>query len=269
MQSVVFGIIHAVFRIPHIEPEVIPMKCPGQDTQQWKPGDIFDVPCPGCGTTVEFFKDESSRTCKSCGTKIANPRIDFGCARYCAFAEQCLKELPPELLAQRKDIFKEKVACEMRRYFGDDRKRIQHAESVAGYAEHIGREEHCDMAVVMAAAYLHDIGIHNAERHYQSTAARYQEELGPPIAREILQVIGTDRRIIDEVCDIIGHHHTPRDEETLNYKVIYDADLIVNLEEKLKETPSSSEHLEKIIEKSFLTKTGQSMARNALLENEG
>ena len=45
-------------------------------------------------------------------------------------------------------------------------------------------------------------------------------------------------------------------EETINFKVIYDADLIVNLEEKQKESPSSPEHLAKIIEKSFLTKSG-------------
>ena len=89
---------------------------------------------------------------------------------------------------------------------------------------------------------------------------------GPPVAREILERLGAEEGIIEEVCDIIGHHHTPRDEETLNYKVIYDADLIVNLEEKQKETPSSPEHLEKIIEKSLLTKTGQSMVRIILLE---
>ena len=67
------------------------------------------------------------------------------------------------------------------------------------------------------------------------------------------------------MCDIIGHHHSPRREETINFKVIYDADLIVNLEEKQKESPSPPEHLVKIIEKSFLTKSGQELARNVLV----
>lgn len=236
------------------------MKCPGQDTQQWKPGDIFDVPCPGCGAAVEFFKDEPSRTCKTCGTKIVNPKIDFGCAAYCAFAEQCLKELPPELLRQRKNLFKEKVACEMRRYFGSDQKRIRHAENVATYAERIGQEEHCDMAIVMAAAYLHDIGIHEAERRYRSAAARYQEELGPEIAREILQSLGADQRVIDEVCDIIGHHHHPRTEETANFKALYDADLIVNLQEGDVEMPRDREKLKQLIEAKFLTASGKRVA---------
>jgi hypothetical protein len=59
--------------------------------------------------------------------------------------------------------------------------------------------------------------------------------------------------LIQEVCDLIGHHHWPREEETINFKVLYDADLIANLEEKQKENPMEKERLEKIIEKSFLT----------------
>ena len=43
------------------------MKCPGQDTQYWKAGAIFDVPCPECGRDVEFFKDDTTRKCGGCG----------------------------------------------------------------------------------------------------------------------------------------------------------------------------------------------------------
>ena len=67
------------------------------------------------------------------------------------------------------------------------------------------------------------------------------------------------------MCDIIGHHHTPRADETINFKVVYDADLIANLEEKQKETATPPEHLAKIIEKSFLTKSGQDLARKVLV----
>jgi len=37
------------------------MKCPGQDSQYWKPGAVFEVKCPKCGTEVEFFKDDPTR----------------------------------------------------------------------------------------------------------------------------------------------------------------------------------------------------------------
>lgn len=196
------------------------MQCPGQDTRYWKPGAIYESPCAKCGHPVEFFKDESTRKCKNCGHTMVNPKMDFGCAAYCQHAEQCLGELPPELLAQRKDLLKDRVAVEMKRYFKQDFKRIGHATKVARYAEQIAREEKGDMVVILCAAYLHDIGIHEAERKHGSSEAKYQEEEGPPIAGDILVKLGTGGEIIAEVCDIIGHHHHPRSEETLNFKVL-------------------------------------------------
>ena len=242
------------------------MQCPGQDTRYWKPGAIFDAPCPKCGHVIEFFKDESSRKCKHCGNKIINPRMDFGCASYCQHAEQCLGELPPELLAQRQDLLKDRVAIAMKRYFRQDFKRIGHATKVARYAERIAKEERGDMVVVICAAYLHDIGIHEAERKHGNTEARYQEEEGPPIAREILAGLSASRDIIDEVCDIIGHHHHPRGSETVNFQILYDADLIVNLEEK--EEILGEEKLVVILEKSFFTASGRKLAGEVLIKNE-
>ena len=241
------------------------MKCPGQDTRYWKPGAIFEVECPKCGNVVEFFKDDTTRLCKKCGHRFVNPEMDFGCASYCQYAEQCLGDLPPELLAERDDLLKDRVAVEMKRYFGQDFKRIGHAASVARYAERIVREEQGNPAVVLCAAYLHDIGIHEAERKYNSTAAQYHQEEGPPIAREMLTKLGAREEIIDEVCDIISHHHDPRDEESLSFKIVYDADMIVNLEEQQKEGKGESERLREIIEKKMLTDAGKRLARETLL----
>jgi hypothetical protein len=72
------------------------MKCPGQDTQNWKPGDIFEALCSNCGRTIEFFKDDTSRRCKGCGARVPNPKLDFGCAAYCEFADQCLAGISSE-----------------------------------------------------------------------------------------------------------------------------------------------------------------------------
>jgi putative nucleotidyltransferase with HDIG domain len=177
--------------------------------------------------------------------------------------------MPPELLAKKKELLVERVPIEMKRYFADDFKRIGHATKVARYADRICKEEQAHPVVTTLGAYLHDIGIKEAERKHNSAAPQYQHLEGPPVAREILTKLGAEEGIIAEVCDIIGHHHTPREEETLNFKVIYDADLIVNLEEKQKESPTPSDHLENIITKSLLTKSGQDLARKVLMEKEG
>ena len=241
------------------------MKCPGQDSRYWKPGAIFEVKCPNCGNEVEFFKDDTTRLCKKCAHRFVNPEMDFGCASYCPYAEQCLGDLPPELFAQRDDLLKDRVAIEMKRYFGQDFKRIGHAASVAGYAEQIVKEEKGNPAVVLCAAYLHDIGIHEAERKHNSTAAKYHQKEGPPIARDILTRLGTREELVEEVCDIIGHHHHPGNKETLSFKILYDADLIVNLREHQKNGEIEKESLLEIIEKKMLTDSGKRLAREALL----
>ncbi len=241
------------------------MKCPGQDSRYWKPEAIFDAECPQCGEEVEFFKDDTMRRCKKCGHKFLNPGMDFGCASYCKYADQCIGNLPPELIAQKENLLKDRVAIEMKRYFRQDFKRIGHAMRVARHAERIGKEEQGEPAVILPASYLHDIGIKEAERKYQSTASRYQEEEGPPIAKAILESLNANEELIEEVCDIVGRHHHPREEETINFKCLYDADLIVNLEEKQKENPSDTEKLKIIIKKSFLTEAGLELAKDILL----
>ena len=240
------------------------MKCPGQDSQYWKPEAVFDVKCPKCGNEVEFFKDDPTRKCGKCGHRFLNPDLDFGCASYCQYAEQCIGNLPPELLKGKEDLLKDRVAIEMKRYFKQDFKRIGHSSRVARYAEQIGREEQGNLAVILAAAYLHDIGIKEAESKYNSTAARYQEKEGPPIAREILIKLGAAEEIIDEVCHIIGHHHHPEEEETTNFKSLYDADLIANLEETHKQNLSDGEKLDPIPTESFLTDSGRKLAEKTL-----
>ena len=243
------------------------MKCPGQNTRYWKPEAIFNVQCPKCGRKVEFFKDDTIRKCKNCGHRFLNPTMNFGCASYCQFAEQCLGNLPPELLAQKEDLLKNRVAIEMKRYFKTDFKRIGHATRVARYAERIGTAERKgNMAVILSAAYLHDIGIHEAERKHNSTVPKYQEQEGPSIARSILEKLGAKKELIDEVCDIVGHHHHPRLEETANFKALYDADLIANIEDNHKDKPIDADQIEKIIKKSFLTESGRIEAKKVLLK---
>jgi HD superfamily phosphohydrolase YqeK len=247
------------------------MQCPGQDSRYWDGEAVFEANCSECGNTLEFFKDDNARKCGKCGHKMLNPQIDFGCAAYCPYASQCLGELPPELLAKNQELLKDRVAIETKKYFANDFKRIAHALRVARLVDEIGglvmehEIEGYNPAVAGIAAYLHDIGIREAEKKFDSSAPKYQHQEGPPVAREILTGLKANEGIIEEVCDIVGHHHTPRPEETMNFKVLYDADLIVNLEEKQKESPSDSGHLQKVVDGSFLTDEGAEIARKTFL----
>ncbi len=71
------------------------MKCPGQDLSRKTPEEALHlINCPHCGYEVEFFFDDKSRVCPNCGIKLekSDQRLlkDFGCASWCAAAEDCL-----------------------------------------------------------------------------------------------------------------------------------------------------------------------------------
>ncbi|MBM4288465.1 MAG: phosphohydrolase [Deltaproteobacteria bacterium] len=240
------------------------MQCPGQDTRYWKPGAVFETTCPKCGGEMEFFKDEASRRCKKCGERMLNPKMDFGCASYCKYAEQCFGALPSELLAGREDLFKDRVAIAVKRYFGKDFKRIGHATRVARHAEHLGKQEQGNLAVILSAAYLHDTGSKNADGTYKTTDVRYQELEGPAVARQMLMDLGANPEMLEEVCDLINPDRDLRPEESLNFKVLHDADLLADLEEKHKENPLSRGELEDILAGKFLTASGRELAAKEL-----
>ena len=242
------------------------MKCPGQDTQYWNQDAIFETQCPECGHPMEFFKDDATRRCGNCKKKIVNPNMDFGCAAYCQFAEQCLGTLPEEFVAQQDDLLKDRVAVEMKRYFKTDFKRIGHAGKVARYAEQLGKKEKANLAVVLCAAYLHDIGIKNAEEKYDSSAAKYQELEGPPVAKTILEKLKAKPPLIEEVCTIIAHHHSPGEDETINFKVLYDADMLTNMADCEKKNGVDPQIFSKKIDRLFLTDSGRHLAKEVLIQ---
>lgn len=240
------------------------MKCPGQDTQYWAPGAIFEADCPKCAKPVEFFKDDTTRKCGHCGHRFLNPRMDFGCATYCQFAEQCVGNLPPELLAQKEDLLKDRVAIEMKRYFKTDFRQIGHASRVARYAERIGKTEKGNLAVILAAAYLHDIGKVEAGKKFGPAAAEHHEAEGSEVARAILTKLGAREEMIDAVCEIIAHHHRPQHTEDIDFKVVYDADLLDRLDQKRKNQPEIRGTWTDKMETDFLTESGRREAREIL-----
>ncbi len=230
------------------------LRCPGQDQRFWKPEDIFEVRCPGCGRKMEFFKDEPKLKCRKCGRLVVNPKIDLGCAEWCQYAEQCVGDSAVKNIS----FIRDKLIEEMKKVFGRDQKRIKHALSVLNYAEQIQAAEGGDPLVVKAAAILHDIGIQEAERKYGSSAGKYQEIEGPPIAERILKNYRLSDEVIEHICRIIANHHSAKEIDTLEFRCVWDADWLVNIPEDYKD--KNKEQLQVIINKVFKTSKGREMA---------
>jgi hypothetical protein len=159
----------------------------------------------------------------------------------------------------------EQVRKAMEDYFGEDLRRRDHALRVTGFAGEILDGEPGDRELVIAAALLHDIGIREAERKFGSSAGDLQEREGPPVARKILSSLGYPAPFIREVCDIIASHHSPGEIDTENFRVIWDADWLVNLGDEV--GTDDLERLREIIGKVMMTATGKAIARKIYLRD--
>jgi hypothetical protein len=196
------------------------MKCPGQDTQFWNAGAIFEAPCPQCGRTVEFFKDDTTRKCGGCGHRFVNPKMDFGCAAYCQFAAQCLGDLPPELVAQKEDLFKDRVAIAVKRQLKTDFKRIGRAARRARHAELMVGIEKGRLAPVIIAAYVWDLDPAD------------QPDAGRPEARTLLEGLQAPPPLVDKVCAILKGQAPPESDVARDHALVADAAAIAEVEEQ-------------------------------------
>ena len=78
------------------------------------------------------------------------------------------------------------------------------------------------------------------------------------MARAILVSFGYDDPFIAEVCTIIASHHSPGEVESDNFRVIWDADWLVNLGDECDLTDQGK--AQRLIEKTFMTVTGKRVA---------
>jgi HD superfamily phosphodiesterase len=234
--------------------------CPGSRfLRQPAPEAFF---CPNCGEEVEIWTDEFKRECPNCHRSVLRDAT-MGCLDWCKYAKECVGDVTYDrYMENRAKGLKKKLMDELEEFFGSDRERIEHAQDVLKYAEELLEMEEADWHIVAPASILHDIGIKPSEQKYGSSDAVYQEREGPPIARQILLKMGFVLDDIQEICDIIGHHHHPKDQESLNFKVLYDADCLVNL----KNGKPKRDELKSLIETTFLTPSGRKLATRELME---
>ncbi len=176
------------------------MKCPGQDSRFWGHDAIFEVKCPECDAVIEFFRDDTWRTCRNCGNRVQNPRINFGCAAYCPYAEQCLGSLPPELQAQKDGELKDRIAVAVKKLMAGDYKLLSRTLKVARTAEQLCKEHpEISSGPVLAASYF----LPWAEHQEVATGGQEVSQHHIQVIQEILQNAGAAEALVQETIGLI------------------------------------------------------------------
>ena len=153
------------------------------------------------------------------------------------------------------DALVQTVISKMIIYFESDIVRINHALKVYSFARNIAIFEDLPdekFRVLEIASILHDIGIKESERKYNSSAGNLQEIEGPPVARELLEEFCLHSEAIERICLLIENHHSYDKLSGIDFQILIEADFLVNIfEDKY-----TSDQIKSVKNKYFKTKTG-------------
>ena len=153
----------------------------------------------------------------------------------------------------------------MKTYFQDSRF-IEHTLKVLSRAEKIflgeGLEGDFLWNTVTLGSVFHDIGVVEALRKHGSLEAPYQEEEGPTVARRLMEEIGVRPDILERVCFMVGHHHTREKIDGMDFQILWEADFIVNVEEK--NILLNPDEIEREVAENIRTTTGGRLVREVL-----
>ena len=154
---------------------------------------------------------------------------------------------------------------QVKEVFGDDAHMIDHTQKVLEYAEQIlsdqsgmSKEEKRRTKI---AVLLHDIGILEAEKKYGSRSGKFQHIEGPPLVRELSKQAEEEPEFIERVAYIVGNHHNFSKADGIDFQILIEADMLVNLQnEKIKKNK-----LEEFIDKFFKMNKGRELAQKIYL----
>ena len=111
------------------------------------------------------------------------------------------------------------------------------------------------------AALVHDIGINPSLAKYHSSAGQYQQIEGPPLVRRMLARYDIANDMIERVWYLVAHHHTYTQMEGLDYRILVEADFLVNLYED----QSSVHAIQTALSRYFTTETGRWLLQTMFL----
>ena len=161
----------------------------------------------------------------------------------------------------------DQITLKMIEHDAGSAKRIQHFLKVHRFAQLIGRAEQLDehlQFILECAAIVHDIAIGPCKKKYGRCTGDLQEKEGPAYARELLAAFDLPEEDIQRICYLVAHHHSYHSIDGLDYQILVEADLLVNLYEE----QISPEGIESTLERIFKTQTGIKLCKTQFAVNK-
>lgn len=138
---------------------------------------------------------------------------------------------------------------------------INHFLKVYAYARTIAEQERLPLKereTAEIAAVVHDIACPLCREKYGNTDGKHQEVEGVVLARDFLKDSGLAADVIERVVYLVGHHHTYENADGTDYRILLEADYLVNADE----SHYSRENIENAMKTIFKTQTGIALLKS-------
>lgn len=111
---------------------------------------------------------------------------------------------------------------------------INHFMKVYAYAKTIAECEKVtsdERKTVEIAAIIHDIACPLCREKYGNTDGKLQEKEGAVLAEQFLQGTGLPDEMAERIVFLVAHHHTLQGVCGIDYRILLEADYLVNADE--------------------------------------
>lgn len=142
---------------------------------------------------------------------------------------------------------------------------INHFLKVWAFARTIGEQEGLDeqtQRTLELAAVVHDIACPACREKYGNANGKYQELESPPLVEKFFEGMPVERRMAERISWLVAHHHTYTDVEGMDYRILLEADFLVNAGES-GYTPSAIRNFR---ERVFRTAAGKELLDSMYLK---
>ena len=150
------------------------------------------------------------------------------------------------------------VIAKMIAYSDGNKHDIAHFLKVYTYARMIGEMENLTerkQEILEIAAVIHDIACPVCRVKYGNTNGSNQEKESPELVENFLKDVEIDDEMKERINYLVSHHHTYTNVDGLDYRILLEADFLVNADE----SEMSENAVETARERVFETNTGKNL----------
>ncbi len=144
---------------------------------------------------------------------------------------------------------------------------INHFMKVWGFARNIGEAQGVDedtQRILELAAVVHDIACPLCREKYGNASGKHQEEESAPLVDAFFADMPVEKSDVERIKWLVTHHHTYTNVDGIDYRILLEADFLVNAGE----SGYSKEMIENARENIFFTEAGTRLLDSMYLENK-